>query len=151
GDTPCGSHRDSRSSRHPRCRTATRPFADCSDAVAETRPREHHAIDAAERYETDPERASALRGAWFRTHFALQEDSAVTHANAQLGLGLAALGRPGYITLGHGEDLGGETSVAAMERHCHVMLDAAWTAGVRWFDAARSYGRAEQFLASWLA
>jgi aryl-alcohol dehydrogenase-like predicted oxidoreductase len=30
------------------------------------------------------------------------------------------------------------------------VLDAAWAAGVRYFDAARSYGRAERFLASWL-
>ena len=31
------------------------------------------------------------------------------------------------------------------------MLDAAWASGVRYVDAARSYGRAEEFLASWLA
>jgi aryl-alcohol dehydrogenase-like predicted oxidoreductase len=31
------------------------------------------------------------------------------------------------------------------------VLDAAYAAGVRYFDAARSYGRAEAFLASWLA
>jgi aryl-alcohol dehydrogenase-like predicted oxidoreductase len=31
------------------------------------------------------------------------------------------------------------------------VLDAAWDAGVRYFDAARSYGLAEAFLASWLA
>ncbi len=31
------------------------------------------------------------------------------------------------------------------------MLDAAWAAGVRYLDAARSYGLAEAFLASWLA
>ena len=30
------------------------------------------------------------------------------------------------------------------------MLDVAWANGVRRFDAARSYGRAEEFLASWL-
>jgi aryl-alcohol dehydrogenase-like predicted oxidoreductase len=30
------------------------------------------------------------------------------------------------------------------------VLDAARNAGVRYFDAARSYGRAEEFLASWL-
>jgi aryl-alcohol dehydrogenase-like predicted oxidoreductase len=69
----------------------------------------------------------------------------------QLGLGLAALGRPGYITLGHAQDLGADKSVAAMEAHTHAMLDAAWAGGIRWFDAARSYGRAEAFLASWLA
>ena len=69
---------------------------------------------------------------------------------AVLGLGLAALGRPGYITVGHAEDLGDDRSVEALERHSHGVLDAAWEGGVRWFDAARSYGRAEAFLASWL-
>ncbi len=67
-----------------------------------------------------------------------------------LGLGLAALGRPGYINLGHAEDLGHEYDVAAMEAHAHAVLDAAWDAGVRYFDAARSYGRAEVFLGRWL-
>ncbi|WNG53402.1 aldo/keto reductase [Archangium gephyra] len=67
-----------------------------------------------------------------------------------LGLGLAALGRPGYITLGHAEDFGGDRSVEAMERQAHEVLDAAYHAGLRYFDAARSYGRAEAFLASWL-
>jgi aryl-alcohol dehydrogenase-like predicted oxidoreductase len=74
----------------------------------------------------------------------------MTRAIAQLGLGLAALGRPGYITLGHAQDLDASYDVAAMEQRCHRVLDAAWRAGIRWFDAARSYGRAEAFLASWL-
>ncbi len=68
-----------------------------------------------------------------------------------LGLGLAALGRPGYINLGHAADLNGEYSVAAMRDHTHSVLDEAWRLGVRYFDAARSYGRAEAFLGSWLA
>jgi aryl-alcohol dehydrogenase-like predicted oxidoreductase len=67
-----------------------------------------------------------------------------------LGLGLAALGRPGYINLGHAEDLAGHTDVASMERRAHAVLDAAYAGGIRYFDAARSYGRAEAFLASWL-
>ncbi len=67
-----------------------------------------------------------------------------------IGLGLAALGRPGYINLGHAEDLSAGRDVAAMEHHAHAVLDAAWAAGVRYFDAARSYGRAEAFLGSWL-
>ena len=67
-----------------------------------------------------------------------------------IGLGLAALGRPGYLNLGHGEDLGEERSVEALERRTHEVLDFAYDAGVRYFDAARSYGRAEQFLGSWL-
>jgi aryl-alcohol dehydrogenase-like predicted oxidoreductase len=66
-----------------------------------------------------------------------------------VGLGLAALGRPGYINLGHAGDVG-DTHVEAMERHAHEVLDAAYEGGVRYFDAARSYGRAEAFLASWL-
>jgi aryl-alcohol dehydrogenase-like predicted oxidoreductase len=66
-----------------------------------------------------------------------------------LGLGLAALGRPGYINLGHGDDLRGETDVDAMERNAHDVLDAAFEGGVRYFDVARSYGRAEAFLAQW--
>jgi aryl-alcohol dehydrogenase-like predicted oxidoreductase len=71
-------------------------------------------------------------------------------AGAQIGLGLAALGRPGYINLGHGHDVK-DIAVDRMERTAHEVLDAAYDAGVRAFDAARSYGRAEAFLASWLA
>jgi aryl-alcohol dehydrogenase-like predicted oxidoreductase len=67
-----------------------------------------------------------------------------------LGLGLAALGRPGYINLHHAEDLGRDYAVADMQRHAHAVLDAAWEAGIRYFDAARSYGRAEEFLGTWL-
>jgi aryl-alcohol dehydrogenase-like predicted oxidoreductase len=67
-----------------------------------------------------------------------------------LGLGLAALGRPGYIDLGRDDDLGSGRDVASMERRAHEVLDAAYEAGVRYVDAARSYGRAEAFLASWL-
>jgi len=67
-----------------------------------------------------------------------------------LGLGLAALGRPGYINLDHAEDLDHTYSVKNMEAHTHEVLDSAWDAGIRYFDAARSYGRAEQFLGNWL-
>jgi len=46
-----------------------------------------------------------------------------------MGLGLAALGRPGYINLGRGEDFPGPRSVDATEQRCHAMLDAAYAAG----------------------
>ncbi|HKO28963.1 MAG TPA: aldo/keto reductase [Solirubrobacteraceae bacterium] len=69
----------------------------------------------------------------------------------RIGLGLAALGRPAYINLGHAFDVEGETDVSALERHAHGVLDAAYAGGVRYFDAARSYGKAEAFLASWLS
>jgi aryl-alcohol dehydrogenase-like predicted oxidoreductase len=66
-----------------------------------------------------------------------------------VGLGLAALGRPGYLNLGHGRDFQ-DHSVEALAERTHAVLDAAYAAGVRHFDAARSYGRAEEFLGSWL-
>lgn len=69
---------------------------------------------------------------------------------AEIGIGLAALGRPGYINLGHADDLGADYSVSAMQANAHAVLDAAFDSGVRYFDAARSYGRAEEFLASWI-
>ena len=67
-----------------------------------------------------------------------------------IGLGMAALGRPGYINLGHAYDLGHDYEVAVMERRAHEVLDAAWNVGVRYFDAARSYGLGEKFLGAWL-
>jgi aryl-alcohol dehydrogenase-like predicted oxidoreductase len=67
-----------------------------------------------------------------------------------IGLGLAALGRPGYINLGRDGDLGADRSVPAMARACHAVLDRAYDAGIRYVDTARSYGLAEEFLASWL-
>jgi aryl-alcohol dehydrogenase-like predicted oxidoreductase len=65
-------------------------------------------------------------------------------------LGLAALGRPAYINLGRGGALPADRGVEAMREHCRAVLDAAYEAGVRRVDAARSYGRAEEFLAGWL-
>ncbi len=70
-------------------------------------------------------------------------------ATTAVALGLAALGRPGYLTVGHGQDFE-DRSVEAMAARAHQVLDAAHAAGVRHFDAARSYGRAEEFLGSWL-
>jgi aryl-alcohol dehydrogenase-like predicted oxidoreductase len=67
-----------------------------------------------------------------------------------MGLGLAALGRPGYINLGRASDLAGRTEKASLEALAHSVLDAAYEHGVRYFDVARSYGLAEGFLATWL-
>ena len=71
---------------------------------------------------------------------------------SRLGLGLAAVGRPAYITAGRADDLGpaGDRSVEALRDRAHSLLDAAWFLGIRYLDAARSYGRAEEFLGSWL-
>ena len=70
---------------------------------------------------------------------------------SRLGLGLAAVGRPAYITLGRATDLGADRSVAIMRTRSHALLDAAYAAGVRYVDVARSYGRAEEFVGSWLS
>jgi aryl-alcohol dehydrogenase-like predicted oxidoreductase len=71
-------------------------------------------------------------------------------AASRIGLGLAALGRPAYITGGRAGDLP-DRSVAGMRIRTVSLLDAAYDAGIRYFDAARSYGRAEEFLGGWLA
>jgi aryl-alcohol dehydrogenase-like predicted oxidoreductase len=74
-----------------------------------------------------------------------------TTPTCHIGLGLAAVGRPGYINLGRDRDLGEDRSVDALRARTHELLDAAYAQGVRYFDVARSYGRSEEFLAGWLA
>ncbi len=69
---------------------------------------------------------------------------------SRIGLGLAALGRPGYINLGHAQDLDADYDVHAMESRTHAVLDEAIAAGISYFDVAQSYGRGEEFLSSWL-
>jgi aryl-alcohol dehydrogenase-like predicted oxidoreductase len=69
---------------------------------------------------------------------------------SRIGLGLAALGRPAYITSGRAGDLP-DRSVAGLAARTAEMLDAAYAMGITYFDAARSYGRAEEFLGAWLA
>ena len=68
----------------------------------------------------------------------------------RIGLGLAAVGRPGYINLGRAADLPAARTVEALRERARVLLDDAYASGVRYVDVARSYGRAEEFLADWL-
>ncbi|MGW2328585.1 aldo/keto reductase [Streptomyces sp. NPDC001700] len=77
-------------------------------------------------------------------------DAAAATPVSRIGLGLAAVGRPGYINLGRDRDLPADRTVEAMRLRSHELLDAAYAAGVRYLDAARSYGLAEEFLADWL-
>ena len=70
---------------------------------------------------------------------------------SRTGLGLAALGRPGYINLGHARDLDHDYDMIRMQRRTFAVLDAALASGITYFDAARSYGEGERFLGSWLA
>jgi aryl-alcohol dehydrogenase-like predicted oxidoreductase len=67
----------------------------------------------------------------------------------RIGLGLAALGRPAYITAGRTGDLP-DRSIGGLRDQSFLMLDCAYAAGVRYVDVARSYGRAEEFLGQWL-
>ncbi|PWJ07300.1 aldo/keto reductase [Streptomyces sp. NWU49] len=76
--------------------------------------------------------------------------ASATTPTCHIGLGLAAVGRPGYINLGREEDLGADRGVDTLRARTHELLDAAYAQGVRYFDAARSYGRSEEFLAEWL-
>ncbi|MBH1937638.1 aldo/keto reductase [Streptomyces sp. AV19] len=77
-------------------------------------------------------------------------ERSVTPPITRFGLGTAAVGRPGYITLGRDLDLPAGRTVEALRERTHTLLDTAYAAGVRYFDTARSYGRAEEFLAEWL-
>ncbi|MFJ7943423.1 aldo/keto reductase [Streptomyces sp. NPDC096354] len=76
--------------------------------------------------------------------------ASATTPTAHIGLGLAAVGRPAYINLHRDRDLPRTRSVEALRQHTHELLDAAYAQGVRYFDVARSYGRAEEFLGDWL-
>jgi len=67
-----------------------------------------------------------------------------------IGLGLAGVGRPAYLGAGRDDELGADRSVEFLEGRTHELLDAAYAAGVRYVDAARSYGLAERFLGTWL-
>jgi aryl-alcohol dehydrogenase-like predicted oxidoreductase len=96
----------------------------------------------------------------------------------RIGLGMAALGRPGYINLHRQAVLGDadDRSVAAMRRQAHLVLDRLFqlvaqqqqnqqqqkneaAAGAEedtinpcccWIDCARSYGLSEQFVGEYL-
>lgn len=70
---------------------------------------------------------------------------------SRLGLGLAALARPAYITAGRATDLGDDRGVETLREQTWRVLDRASALGIRYVDLARSYGRAEEFAAGWLA
>ena len=69
---------------------------------------------------------------------------------SRIGLGLAATGRPAYITTHRDADFGSDRSESALRERTRQLLDAAYAAGVRYVDVARSYGSAESFLGEWM-
>jgi aryl-alcohol dehydrogenase-like predicted oxidoreductase len=66
----------------------------------------------------------------------------------EIGLGLAALGRPDYINIR--ENKPKDKSVNAYRENTFNVLDEAYRLGLRHFDVAASYGYGEQFLLDWL-
>lgn len=65
----------------------------------------------------------------------------------EIGLGLAALGRPEYINVR--SQLDPDKSVEAYRSNALRVMDFAYENGIRHFDTAASYGKGEQFLRDW--
>lgn len=72
----------------------------------------------------------------------------------RLGLGMAALGRPGYINLERNVIFGSSDTrpVDKMQKQADLVLDALFanTEGPPWIDCARSYGLSEKFVGDYL-
>ncbi|MBP1839246.1 aldo/keto reductase [Formosa algae] len=66
--------------------------------------------------------------------------------HTQIGLGLAAIGRPEYINIKK-DDIPQTQEV--FQANAMQVLDDAYRFGVRYFDVAPSYGKGEQFLIDW--
>jgi len=85
---------------------------------------------------------------------------ATSKALPRMGLGMAALGRPGYITLERNAIFGdGERTVDKMQTQANTVMDALFAASndsssttttLPWLDCARSYGLSEQFVGEYL-
>ena len=67
----------------------------------------------------------------------------------QIGLGLAALGRPEYINIRDNNAI--DKSKIAFKNNTFSVLNEAYKLGVRYFDTAPSYGKGEAFLSEWNA
>ncbi|ALJ05256.1 oxidoreductase [Pseudalgibacter alginicilyticus] len=67
----------------------------------------------------------------------------------QIGLGLAALGRPEYINIRESNPM--DKSEKAFKKNTFSVLDEAYKLGIRYFDTAPSYGKGEAFLQEWHA
>lgn len=65
----------------------------------------------------------------------------------QIGLGLAALGRPDYINIRQNNNI--DKSKIAFKNNAFNVMDFAYKNGVRYFDTAPSYGLGEAFLLDW--
>jgi aryl-alcohol dehydrogenase-like predicted oxidoreductase len=71
----------------------------------------------------------------------------------RLGLGMAALGRPGYINLDRSSVLGAERTIEMMLSQANSVMDklfACSSSSLPWIDCARSYGLSERFVGEYL-
>lgn len=81
----------------------------------------------------------------------------------RIGLGMAALGRPGYITLDRGAVFGtdGPRTVDKMQQQANKVMDQLFadtsepsssssSSSLPWLDCARSYGLSEKFVGEYL-
>ena len=74
----------------------------------------------------------------------------------RIGLGMAALGRPGYINLNRSEIFGSEPrGVEVMQNQSDLLLDQLFSSVPKygtmpWIDCARSYGLSEKFAGEYL-
>lgn len=70
----------------------------------------------------------------------------------RLGLGMAALGRPGYINLNRSAILGTERDVDIMQKQANAVMDTLFSLSpsVPWLDCARSYGLSEKLVGEYL-
>ena len=75
----------------------------------------------------------------------------------RMGLGMAALGRPGYINLDRSAIFGDKNrSVQAMQEQANRVMDRLFTLqghqgpSAPWLDCARSYGLSEEFVGKYL-
>lgn len=66
---------------------------------------------------------------------------------AEIGLGMAALGRPEYINIREEGSI--DKSEKAFKENALLVMDEAYKQGIRFFDTAPSYGKGEAFLVDW--
>ena len=137
-----------RHQRSPRTRSSGQPTTRCMSrsGLAETacrkRSRQSRSADASARLRTKSSYRSGVEST---------ELGRGGPRVSRIGLGLAAIGRPAYITTHRAADFGSDRSEHAFRARTWESLDAAYAAGVRYVDVARSYGLAEAFLSEWLA
>lgn len=65
----------------------------------------------------------------------------------QIGLGMAAIGRPEYINIR--TTINNDKTENAFRENAFELLDYAYQQGIRYFDTAPSYGKGELFLSEW--